>query len=70
MYTTFQHSIDHINNQDPHIKFTIETEEGGRLPFLDTTVVIGDNSNHPINHKRSVVRTLQNWAKLLVLEKH
>ena len=30
--------LNHINNIRPTIKFTMEQEEGGSLPFLDTRV--------------------------------
>ena len=34
-----QQLLQHINNQDPHIQFTIEEQtQGGTLPFLDTLV--------------------------------
>ena len=36
-----EHSRDllqHINNQDPHIQFTVEPTQQGSLPFLDTLV--------------------------------
>ena len=38
-----EHSRDllqHINNQDPHIQFTVEPTQQGSLPFLDTLVTI------------------------------
>ena len=30
--------LQHINNQDPHIQFTVEPTQQGSLPFLDTLV--------------------------------
>ena len=30
----------HINNQDPHIQFTVEPTQQGSLPFLDTLITI------------------------------
>ena len=38
-----EHSQDllyHINNQDPHIQFTVEPTQQGSLPFVDTIVTI------------------------------
>ena len=35
-----QQLIQHINNQDPHIQFTVEPTQQGSLPFLDTLVTI------------------------------
>ena len=32
--------LQHINNQDPHIQFTVEPTQQGSLPFLDTLVTI------------------------------
>ena len=34
----------HINNQDPHIQFTVEPTLQGSLPFLDTLVTIQPDS--------------------------
>ena len=41
--TQSEHSQDlqqHINNQDPHIQFTVEPTQQGSLPFLGTLVTI------------------------------
>ena len=35
-----QHLLQHINNQGPHIQFTVEPTQQGSLPFLDTLVTI------------------------------
>ena len=35
-----QDLLQHINNQDPHIQFTVEPTQQGTLPFLDTLVTI------------------------------
>ena len=34
---------NHINSLDPNIKFMIEEEQDGWLPFLDTCVIVNDN---------------------------
>ena len=41
--------LQHINNQDPHIQFTVEEPlQQGTLPFLDTLVTI--ESNNTLHH--------------------
>ena len=35
-----QELLHHINNQDPHIQFTVEPTKQGSLPFLDTVITI------------------------------
>ena len=36
--------LDHLNSQDEHIKFTMEREEDGKLPILDSLLTHTENS--------------------------
>ena len=78
---------DHLNSQDPHIKFITDVEEESKLAFLDICVHhrnVGSaptmvyhkathtdeyrnfKSNHHLQHKRSVARTLLHRVEELV----
>ena len=38
-----QHTLEVFNNYNQHIQFTVEKEDNGRLPFLDTQVIRHDD---------------------------
>ena len=40
-----QDFTDHINSQSEHIKFTLDAEQGGQLPFLDILVIVNDDAH-------------------------
>ena len=42
IWYSIQEFTEHINSQSKHIKFTIEAEQNGQLPFLDTLVILND----------------------------
>ena len=53
---------DHINSQSEHIKFTIEAQQGGELPFLDTLVIVNDSTlKTKIYHKPIHTDQYLNW---------
>ena len=55
--TKAEHSkslLQHINNQDPHIQFTVEeTSQQGTIPFLDTLVIMQPNNTLPLQSTES-----------------
>ena len=52
--------LQHINNQDPHIQFTIEEPtQKGTLPFLDTLVTIESNNTFSTSVDRKPTHTDQ-----------
>ena len=57
-----EHSQDllhHINNQDPHIQFTVEPTQQGSLPFLDTLVTIQPDNTFSTSVYRKPTHTDQ-----------
>ena len=57
-----EHSLDllqHINNQDPHIQFTVEPTQQGSLPFLDTLVTIQPDNTFSTSVYRKPTHTDQ-----------
>ena len=61
--TKAEHSkplLQHINNQDPHIQFTVdEPSQQGTLPFLDTLVTIESNNTFTTSVYRKPTNTDQ-----------
>ena len=51
--------LQHINNQDPHIQFTVEPTQQGSLPFLDTLVTIERNNTFSTTVYRKPTHTDQ-----------
>ena len=51
--------LQHINNQDPHIQFTVEPRQHSSLPFLDTLVTIEPNNTFSTTVYRKVTHTDQ-----------
>ena len=58
-----QDFTDRINSQNQHIKFTIEAEQDGQLPFLDTLVIVNDDGTlkTKIYHKPPHTDQHLNW---------
>ena len=51
--------LQHINNQDPHIQFTVEPTQQGSLPFLDTLVTIQQDNTFSTSVYRKPTHTDQ-----------
>ena len=51
---------DHINSIDIHIKFTLEIEQDGLLPFLDTAIILNDDASIDTRLYRKPTHTNQN----------
>ena len=54
-----QDLLQHINNQDPHIQFTVEPTQQGSLPFLDTLVTIQPDNTFSTSVYRKPTHTDQ-----------
>ena len=60
--TKAEHSqalLQHINNQDPHVQFTVEPIKQGSLPFLDTLVTSEPNTTFSTTVYRKPTHTDQ-----------
>ena len=51
--------LQHTNNQDPHIQFTVEPPQQGSLPFLDTLVTIEQDNTFSTSVYRKLTHTDQ-----------
>ena len=54
-----QDLLQQINNQDPHIQFTVEPTQQGSLPFLDTLVTIQPDNTFSTSVNRKPTHTDQ-----------
>ena len=61
---------NHVNFLDPHIKFTIEKEQDGQLPFLDTCVLVTEDGSLKTKfyHKPTNTDHYLNWVSIHHLE--
>ena len=58
-------ALEFLNKQHPNIRFTIEHESEGKLPFLDTCVYRGLNSYRTtIYRKKTFTGVYLNWTSL------
>ena len=58
----FQSFLDHINNQHPNIKFTVEKSINNSLPFLNTKIqIIGDEFESCVYRKDTNTDVLLNF---------
>ena len=49
-----QEFTEHIHSQSKHIKFTIEAEQDGQLPFLDTLVILNDEGTQKTKNRNTL----------------
>lgn len=57
--------LEYLNQQHPNIRFTIEHEQDGKLPFLDTLVYRGQTTYHTtIYRKKTFTGVYLNWTSL------
>ena len=54
-----QDLLQHINNQDPHIQFTVEPTQQGSLPFLETLATIQPDNTFSTSVYRKPTQTDQ-----------
>ena len=54
-----QELLQHINNQDPHIQFTVEPTQHDSLPFLDTLITIQPDNTFSTTVDRKPTHTDQ-----------
>ena len=54
---------NHISSLNPNIKFMIEQEQDGQLPFLDTFIIVNDDSTlrTKIYHKLTHTEQYLSW---------
>ena len=53
--------LDYLNSRHPNIKFTVEHQANGKLPFLDVSVNNNSNLSTSIFHKKTYTGLLTNY---------